>query len=294
MKNRYIITLAVLIVCSYITLSSFKTTGAHQESTGAPGEGTCANSTTGCHSSASVTNDNTNIVNTLSFSAADSSYVPGQTYSITVQAKKTGITKMGFEIVALTKTGNNNAGTWVITSAASTQIINGTSSGLAGRRYITHKSAGTTTPYVTSGLGKWTFSWTAPSTSQGDITFYYATNCTNNNGANTGDQLFLSSFTIHPNTGTSITEWLNNEDFQAMLNSVSNELILNYNLKKECELTVSLMDAQGKLVQTIDLANKSAGQNTDRINLTHGISSGMYLVNIAINDQVLTKKIMVQ
>lgn len=292
MKTKYIITLSVLIVCSYITLSSFKTAGAHQESTGAPGEKTCAQS--GCHANASVTNDNTNLVNTLTFSSSDSSYIPGQTYTVTVQAKKTGIVKMGFEIVALTTTGNNNAGTWVITSPTSTQIINGTSTGLTARRYVTHEAPGTTTPYVTPGLGKWSFEWTAPATSQGNITFYYATNCTNNNGAETGDQLFLSSFTIHPNTGTSITEWLNEGTLQAMINPASNELVLNYNLKKECQLTVSLMDAQGKMVQTIDLANKPAGQNTDRINLAHGISSGMYLVNIHINDQVLTKKIMVQ
>ena len=292
MKTKYIITLAVLIVCSYITLSSFKTAGAHQESTGAPGEKTCAQP--GCHANASVTNDNTNLVNTLTFSSIDSSYVPGQTYTITVQAKKTSIVKMGFEIVALTTTGNTNTGSWVLTSAASTQIINGSSTGLTDRRYITHKQPGTTSPYVVSGLGKWTFAWTAPSTAQGNITFYYASNCTNNNGAETGDQLFLSSFTIHPNTGNSITEWLNEEEFQAMLNPASNELILNYNLKKECELKVNLIDAQGKMVQTIDLANKSAGKNTERINLTQGISSGMYLVNININDQMLTKKIMVQ
>lgn len=200
---------------------------------------------------------------------------------------------MGFEIVALTNTGNNNTGSWVLTDAVSTQTISGTGTGsLSTRKYITHKTAGTTTPYVTSGLGKWTFAWKAPSTDVGKVTFYYATNCTNNNGANTGDQLFLSSFTIHPSTGTSITEWLNEEDFFVTKDNGSNNLLLNYNLKKECELSITLRDIQGKTLYNSEPLYKFAGKNNDQIILSENIGSGMYLVTINIDNKSITKKVM--
>jgi len=295
MKKTHIITLAFLTVCSCITLTSFvKTTGMHPSSTGAPGElGNCSNASTGCHTGAPVTNDLTNVVNTLTYSAADSSYVPGQTYTLTVQAKKTGVVKMGFGIVALTTTGNNNVGTWVITNNTSTHTISGSGS-LASRQYVTHTSAGTTSPYVTSGLGKWTFAWKAPATNQGNIKFYYATNCTNNNGAGTGDALDLSSFQIHPKTNTAISEWLSGSDFKAIFNPASMELVLNYQLIKDCQLSVNVIDAQGKAIKSTSPSHKPAGEYSDHIDLAREIGTGIYFVNVTINEQMLTKKIMIQ
>lgn len=292
MKNYHIISLGGLILCSSIVLSSFKTTGMHASATGGPGElGNCSNASTGCHSNASITTDKTGIVNTLTFSTPDSSYVPGQTYTVTVQAKKTGIVKFGFGIVALRNSNTSNSGKWTITDASRTHIIAGSGS-LATRSYITHTSAGTTA--TASGLDKWSFNWTAPATNDGLISFYYCTNCTNNNGANTGDALYLSSFTIHPKSTTSIAEWMNEADLKITVDRSSHELLLNYQLIKECELSVNLLDAQGKVIQRVESANKSAGQNTDRIDLAHEISSGMYLVSLNINNQTMTKKIMVQ
>jgi hypothetical protein len=294
MKKRHIITLAILALCSYITLTSFvKTTGMHPSSTGAPGDlGTCSNASTGCHVGATISNNDV-IVNTLTYSTADSSYVPGQTYTVTIQAKKAGIVKMGFGIVALSTTGNNNAGAWVITDANSTHTLNGSGT-LASREYVTHTSAGTTTPYVTSGLGKWTFAWTAPATAVGNIKFYYSTNCTNNNGAGTGDALYLSSFQIHPKTGNSVSEWLTGSDFQATIDPASNELVLNYALIKECQLSVNVMDAQGKTIKDISTSNKQTGVYSEHIDLAHGINSGIYFVNVSINNRMISKKIIIQ
>ena len=291
MKTKYILSISALAVCGCITLSSFKTTGGHPSSTGAPGELTCANASTGCHATASITNDNNNTVNTLTYSAADSSYVPNQTYTLTLKAKKTGITKFGFEIGALRNTGTTNAGTWIITDAARTHTITGTGS-LSTRKYVTHSTNGT--PQVSAGLGQWSFNWTAPSTNVGDITFYYATNCTNNNAANTGDQLFLSSFKIHPFSGTSISEFLNEQNFQAILNPASNQLTLNYQLIKECELSVNLFDAQGRMIKNVAPENRSAGEYSDNIDLSQDINTGIYFVHVSINDHTLTKKIMIQ
>lgn len=290
--KKTIITLSVFAICSYITLTSFiKTSGGHPSSTGAPGEQTCAQS--GCHTNASVTNDNTNVVNTLIYSAADSSYVPGQTYTITLRAQKTGIVKFGFEITSLTTSSNSNTGTWVITDANRTQLLNNGIAPNTSRKYVTHKTNGT--PAFSAGLGQWSFNWTAPSSNVGNIKFYYTSSCTDNNGANTGEQLYLSSFEIHPFVNnTAIAKFINEEEFQANLNPSSNELVLNYELIKECEFSVNIFDGQGKMIKNVAASNKDAGQYSDRINLGQEISTGIYFVHVNINNQTLTKKIMIQ
>lgn len=294
MKKSYIITIALAAVCSCITLSSFmvKTAGMHPSSTGAPGDlGTCANATTGCHANATVTNDNTNMVNTLLYSAADSSYVPNQTYTLTVKAQKSGIVKFGFGLLALQNSNTSNTGTFVVTDANRTQTMSGTGS-LSSRKYMTHKTNGT--PAVSSGLGQWSFNWKAPATNVGKITFWYATNCTNNNNANTGDQLFLSSFVIHPFASTAIYELLKEGDLQVILNPALNQLELNYELLKGCEFSVNLFDSQGRMIKNVAGTNKPAGQYSEQVDLSRDINTGIYFVHVSIDDQAITKKIMIQ
>jgi len=206
---------------SFVVINTYKTSGGHPSATGAPGEKTCADATTGCHSNAVIVKDTTNVVNTLIFSSADSSYTPDQTYNITLNAQKSGIAKFGFEIVALTKSTNANAGTWVITDANRTHTLVG-SAPFSSRKYVTHSSNGT--PSMSSGLGQWTFNWKAPSSNVGKITFYFTTSCTNNNGANTGEQLFLSTFEIHPPASASIGQFIEKSKFSVNYDEGSGKL----------------------------------------------------------------------
>ena len=148
MKKIYILMILFIGLSSFIVVNTYKTSGGHPSATGAPGEKTCADATTGCHSNAAIVKDTTNVVNTFIFSSIDSSYTPNQTYNITLNAQKSAITKFGFEIVALTKSTNANAGTWVITDANRTHTLVG-SAPFSSRKYVTHSSNGT--PAVSSG-----------------------------------------------------------------------------------------------------------------------------------------------
>lgn len=291
MKKIYILTVLFTMLCSFVFLDTYKTSGAHPSATGAPGEGTCADATTGCHSNAVINKDTLNVVNTLAFSSADSSYTPGQTYKITVSALKSGITKFGFEIVALTKSGNANTGTWVITDATRTHTLVGSGS-LASRKYVTHSTAGT--PAVSSGFGQWTFDWKAPLTNVGNVIFYYTTSCTNSNNANTGEQLFLSSFEIHPSASASISKFVEKSKFTASYEASTRRLFVKYRLSKAATTSVSVFDVQGKMVQSFNPVEKVAGQVSDELDLVSGLSKGMYLVHLNVNGQELTEKILVQ
>jgi len=289
MKKIYILMILFVGLSSFIVTNTYKTSGAHPSATGAPGEKTCADATTGCHSNAVIVKDTTNLVNTLIFSSADSSYTPDQTYTITLNAQKSAITKFGFEIVALTKSTNANAGTWVITEASRTHTLVG-SAPLSSRKYVTHSANGT--PSVSSGLGKWTFNWKAPSSNMGKINFYYTTSCTNNNGASTGEQLFLSSFEIHPSAPASIGQFVEKSKFSVNYDEVSGKLSVKYFMKKAATTSISIIDIEGKKVKSFAPNDKDSGQVSDEFELSN-LSKGLYFVHLEVNGLELTQKIFV-
>jgi len=166
--------------------STFKTTGGHPSSTGAPGEETCALS--GCHSDAVL-----NLNSTLSgfdFSEKSFTYQVNRTYDIHIDLTLAEIEKFGFQIVAIDSATQMNAGKWVLSNPQLTQIISGQSP-FQSRSYITHTALGTVAKEI--GKAKWNFKWTSPSTNVGTILFYYVINATNKDDKSTGEKLFFSN-----------------------------------------------------------------------------------------------------
>ena len=87
---------------------TLKSSGAHESSTGAPGERTCAQS--GCHEMSEIINDDT--TNTLIFSDDDGLYGNAME-GIRLRVRKDDKVKFGFQIVCLDSL-NKNAGSWVL------------------------------------------------------------------------------------------------------------------------------------------------------------------------------------
>jgi len=287
-KQKFIIVGTVFILPALMSMMLFKkSAGAHPGSTGAPGELTCAKS--GCH--AGTTNSGVG-TNTLTFSAADSTYIPGQTYTISVVVQKTSIDRFGFELTALKDSNNRGIGTFVITDAVRTQTISATINTKA-RTSVTHKTAGT--PSITTGNTNWSFNWTAPPTNVGNITFYYATNCTNNNNASTGDAIYLSSFQIKPKTFfASIDDVIDQKEFFVMHNRSDNSIDVNYSLKVPARILFHLFDMQGREVVLKENNRNSAGNYQDKIELGNNISAGIYNLSLEVENKIVSKKIVIQ
>jgi hypothetical protein len=95
--------------------------------------------------------------------------------------------RWGFQLTALDTT-NNRAGTLQSLSGL-TQVLDGGPGG--NRQYIEHNSLGTFQGQTLQA--SWTFSWVAPSSNVGAITFYAAGNQANNNGTESGDQIYTTS-----------------------------------------------------------------------------------------------------
>jgi len=232
--------------------------------TGAPGESNC----TQCHSGNVLTGTATNGSATLL-----SEYEVGQTYTFAVGS--TTNTKNGFQMTILDIDGNK-AGSFVA-GAANTAIQTG-----GGKEYINHDSK----------TQLFTFSWVAPSSDMGPLTAYYAMNSTNDNGFNTGDEVFIGTINIP----SAVTNGLTNHQKQdqkinMFFNTKANELNVKYSLKEKANIMVQIVDLSGRIIEEVKLGQKSFGPHNSKINLQNIQTEGIYIVSLFVNNSIFTRKI---
>ncbi|HKB65075.1 MAG TPA: choice-of-anchor V domain-containing protein, partial [Pyrinomonadaceae bacterium] len=158
--------------------------------TGAPGEEpeACAE----CHVPADAGTGHISI-------NAPQTYVPGQTYPITVTHTNPDPSRIrwGFELTVL-DTSDETAGN-LQTLDGLTQVLNNAGPGGA-RQYIEHTAAGTFIGQ--QNTASWTFNWTAPATDIGVVTFYAAGNQANNDGNTSGDYIYKTFVSVAPFAAT--------------------------------------------------------------------------------------------
>jgi len=177
----FVMLIATLLVDNKDTVHAFST-GPPAGVTGAPGELTCSS----CHSGPA---------NNGQFTIeAPASYEPGQTISITVRHTNGDSSRRiwGFQLTALTS-GNEKAGS--LQNPGMLGLLNNDGPGNS-RQYIQHTLESNFSGQT--GGAHWTFDWVAPSTDVGPITLYASGNQGNNNGTNSGDQIYTASVTINP------------------------------------------------------------------------------------------------
>ncbi len=153
--------------------------------TGSPGEGDC----TTCHTSFAVNTGGGSITFQNSGMPANE-YVAGQTYNMSITVTRSTNILFGFGFEAL-NSANDNAGTLNITDAAATQIKTLLVSGITRRNVVHQLNAG-----AASGSKTFNFSWTAPATGSGAVSFYFAGVAADASGSNINDYVYKSSLTV--------------------------------------------------------------------------------------------------
>jgi hypothetical protein len=285
----------ILIIClpliAFILASTtlLKTEGAHPGSTGGPGDLTCAQ--TGCHTDAHITQDAV-ANNTLVFSSADTTYYPGQTYTVTIKVKGLGFTqcqKFGFEALALRDADSLNIGQFIITDAARTQLLTHLYN-TDSRNSTTHKGAGT--PAISPDQNEWSFTWTAPANNVGTITFYYATLAANSDNLQGGDRIFQSSFQIKPNPAIYLKEEKNEFGLNVFYNRDNRCAEVNYTMNGKKEVQLTVMDMNGKIIAKGEKKTLS-GKQKEILKMGEDISSGTYFIQLTSDNRTAVKKIMV-
>jgi len=131
---------------------------------------------------------------------APQTYVPGQTYPITVTHQNVDPTRLrwGFQLTVLDTASDEKAGELQSTDGL-TQVLNNAGPGSA-RQYIEHSANGTFIGQQNSA--SWTFNWTAPATDVGPVQFYAAGNQANNDGNTSGDYIYRTFIASAPASST--------------------------------------------------------------------------------------------
>lgn len=252
--------------------------GSPVAKTGAPGEQNC----TSCHSGTALSGASENNFILLNSSPSPTTtYLPGATYTATLTMSSSPA-KKGFQSIALDGT-NAMAGSF--TASAFTNV---TTSG--ANQYINHTSSSNT-----SSVNTWTWTWIAPATNVGDVTFYVASNKANNNGLNSGDEIYLSQhvIAISPVAGTSELEEVKT-NFTAGYAPSSNSLVMNFNSLSAGNIFINLVDLNGRSVFTHDLGTAQIGENKQTIKLPSDLKNGIYVANVFVNNKAMSAKVMVQ
>jgi hypothetical protein len=262
MKKFYNVLLVLAIPTAFLLLTSeiMSSGGSPGGRTGSPGDGGA--NCTACHSSTPINQEYW----VFSSEMMINGYEPGQTYNVMVYGLDSDADKFGFEATAEDNSGNK-VGTFDAGFTGMTQTINNS-------KAITHTALGTT-PLADTGT-VWFFSWTAPATNVGDITFYAAINAANGNNATSGDQIHLSQST-YPHSTVGVDDYLSRDDFSIFPNPSSGIIQIKNNPLKETE--VSIVNLMGQIVYSREIS-----ENESKIDLSE-LEKGIYFVTIGRSTQ---------
>ena len=267
---RTIPLLAAAIFVAILCLANLD--GALPGNTNAPGEFTCGRAP--CHN---VPINIGNATMAIVFGDDEMVYTADSTFLVTVSITNPMTSRNGFEILALDE-NLKNAGTWEIIEPTQMKEISGFSD--PTKKYVTHRAAG-------NQQMEWSLNWKAPAEDVGKVTFYASVLSANDNGQNTGDEVYntnivvdfgmvsstkdhsFSAIKVYPvlaSTGFWVEQTFGNERIQLDLYNLSGQLVRHD----------KLLDA-GKQYLSVD-----------------GLSSGMYVLKLKSEDGAEVRKIIVQ
>ena len=254
-----IIIFVLIFIINYPVSTTAYVSGSPGGKTNSPLDGNTCN---GCH--AGNLNSGPGSFN-ISSDIPINGYVPGETYTITVQGSHPSYNKYGFELTAensIEKIGEFN-------------IINSSQTKLTNNNSVTHKITGT----LGSATKSWNVDWTAPNSGSGPVKFYAAGMNANGNNTNSGDQVHTTSYTVNEENTVSLNNL--NEKYKVFVNSDNIIIEGSLDLKK-----ISISNINGQTIYNdinISLPKK--------IN-TSIFKSGIYIISyMDKNDNIYNKKI---
>lgn len=252
--------------------------GGQAQLTGAPGEVNC----TQCHSGTTLDGSSENDLSVLNAQFQPvTSYNPGEAYTVSLSLTSDPA-KKGFSSTVLDGT-NTMAGTVVGSGIGGTQDFTGGS-----RQYVSHTSSSNT-----DATTLWAWTWTAPATNVGDVTFYVASNVTNDNGATSGDMIYLSQHTLGSIASVDGPE-LEAQSFKAGYNASENKVVMDFTSLTSGEMHFNLVDMNGRSVYNQRLSKSLIGKNKQVVALPQEINNGMYIATLFVGNTPMSANIAVQ
>lgn len=247
---------------------------------GAPGEQNC----TSCHNGATQDGSTENLLvinNDIGMGVTQ--YTPGATYTVNL-SMASNPAKKGFQVTAL-NAANTMAGNFL--AGANTQLKTATISG-GQRKYATHKNTSNT-----SATQTWNWTWQAPATEQGAVTFYVATNKANNNNNDNGDVIYLSQHVFF-NDDASVDEVKVENNFSVGYAPDQEEIVISFSTLSIAPTSLNVVDLQGKSVWTKKLDNSTVGENKQFVSVPKHLPNGMYVVHFFLGNKSYAAPVSIQ
>ena len=283
MKKNYFLFTAVAVFAILIG-SAFKTVFSNNGiagRTGSPGETTCSN----CHGASGTGSVLINLPTALQGGA---SYTLGQTYTISVTVSQSACNLFGFGFEALLSTGANGG---TLTAGTGSVAKNATVSGISRKNLVHTLNGGTG-----SGSHTFSFTWQAPATNVGNVTFYTAGLAANgDNLDNTADKTYTTSVVIPAPQSVGIAE---NSGIDANIsifpNPATEKMSLNYTLIKNSNVKAEIFNLEGKAIELFN-EHQSTGEMKYEIELAKlNLAKGIYFISLSIDgNKAITKKVVI-
>lgn len=254
--------LVALFTIGSITISISNPSGAPAQASGGPAEGGATCGQSGCHN-----NTATPKTGIITSDIPASGYTAGATYNMTVTV--TGSGRKGFQVSAQ-KTDGTFLGT----------LIAGTGSKLYSTNYITQSSAISTTPAT------WTFKWKAPAKGSGSVDFYGAF-------AVTRFSTYTDKYTVKESASSGITEAAPNFNMNVYPNPLQEDINLSFNLQENTAVSAQLISIDGKSSFDLFNSNLLAGKHNLNLSKPEGLRSGIYFLQLNLDNKQVVKKVFV-
>jgi hypothetical protein len=268
MKKKISISVGIAVVLFFVFQGVQKYAMSYDGAspTGHAGDPASGNSNcTACHGGTA-----TAVTGWITSNIPGSGYVPGTTYTITVTSTGTGGNK-GFQI-----SPQSTSGAFLGT------LIAGTGSGLVGSNHYIH-STGTG---ITTNPKVWTFTWTAPATGLGPVTFYGAF------AIGTGTT-HTSTYTV-TESSVGINETSATSGFSIYPNPVKDKLTINYSLTSASKVQVNLYSLDGKKIASLGEKDQASGSYKELFSIKNIVTKGIYFIELKINDKSTLEKMVVE
>ena len=246
--------------------------------TNAPGEGNC----TQCHSTFPLNSGE----GSLAIAGIGANYTPGQTYTLDLTLADPEAMRWGFEFTILDTAGD---------SVGQISPVDGTTqtSSAGNRDYAKHTSAGTFPG--TPDSHTWQVQWIAPAIATGEVMLYVAGNAANNNGSNSGDRIYATSFAFGEESVVGVGDIpLASQLMPNYPNPFNPATTIAFELPSDQAVRLTIYAVNGRTIRTLVDGQRSAGRSEVRWDGTdgagHAVPSGTYLYQLQTGQTVATRR----
>lgn len=277
MKKKHLLLIlfgsAVIIISAFDILSSNGKAGY----TGSPGENYC----TQCHSDFPINSGGGSAY--INVNVTGGSYVPGQTYQVSVTVTHTGLGLFGLGVEALLNSNNTNAGTFVITNSTETQIKVANT-----KNNVVHKLNGG----LASNTKTFNFNWTAPATDLGAVTFYVSGLASNNDGGTSGDYVYDATLLIQSPT-SGIESNSTTQDFNIYYNNVNHNIHISLINNENNKVMGTIYNIKGQKVSEL-FSETMIGSIERNFPISEKLQNGIYIIQIKQGNNIINKKFFIE